>query len=218
MDNTVFIIDDDAAVRDALGLLLSLKNYKTRVFADADSFLGALRPEWRGCLIIDIRMPGMDGLTLQKELLEKGCPLPVIIMTGHGDVASARAAFRASAIDFLEKPLDEARLLQAINEGFIRQTAHTETERQHAHLNNKLKILTPREHEVMKLVIAGQHNREIAALLGISVRTVEVHKARMMTKLEAKNMPQLIRISLEAEAQPHPTSPSSAWPSSTKAS
>ncbi len=214
MDNTVFIIDDDASVRDALSLLLSLHNYRTRVFADAPSFLGALRSEWRGCLIIDIRMPGMDGLTLQNELLKQGCPLPVIIVTGHGDVASARDAFRASAIDFLEKPLDEIRLLQAIDEGFAQQTAHMETEQQRTRFAHKLKTLTPREHEVMKLVIAGRHNREIATLLGISARTVEVHKARMMAKLEAQNIPQLIRISLETEVLPSPKPPSSERPSS----
>ena len=105
MDNTVFIIDDDAAVRDALGLLLGLRGYRTTVFANAASFLGALRPDWRGCLIIDIRMPGMDGLALQRELQERDCAIPVIIITGHGDVASAREAFRAAAVDFLEKPV-----------------------------------------------------------------------------------------------------------------
>lgn len=205
MDNTLFIIDDDAAVRDALGLLLSLHGYRTRVFADAASCLGAFRTDWRGCLIIDIRMPGMDGLSLQTELQARGCSLPVIIITGHGDVASARAAFRASAIDFLEKPIDETRLLQAIEESFSLQNAHLENDRLHAQFSRKLKELTPREHEVMKQVVAGRHNREIADLLSISVRTVEVHKARMMAKLDAKNIPQLVRISLETDGTTTPS-------------
>ena len=110
MNNTVFIIDDDASVRDSLGLVLGLRGYRTTLFADADSFLRALRPDWQGCMIIDIRMPGMNGLELQRELLQRGCTLPVVIITGHGDVSTAREAFRSEAIDFLEKPLNEAKL------------------------------------------------------------------------------------------------------------
>lgn len=197
MDNTVFIVDDDASVRDSLSLLLSLRGYRTTVFADAASFLGALRPTWQGCLIIDIRMPGMNGLELQQTLQARDCQLPVVIITGHGDVTSAREAFRAAAIDFLEKPLDEARLVQAIEEAFARQASSLESRRIRERFTRRLSELTPREHEVMDLVIAGRHNREIAEMLGISVRTVEVHKARMMAKLEAENIPQLVRISLE---------------------
>lgn len=196
MDDTVFIIDDDAAVRDALGLLLGLRGYRTTLFANAPSFLGALRPDWRGCLVIDIRMPGMDGLALQRELQERGCAIPVIIITGHGDVASAREAFRAAAVDFLEKPLDEARLVRAIEEAFARQASQLDALRQRQEVARRLAELTPREREVMALVVAGRHNREIAAALGISVRTVEVHKARMMAKLGAEGIPQLVRISL----------------------
>ena len=196
MDNTVFIIDDDASVRDALGLLLGLRGYRTSVFADAASFLGALRPDWHGCLIIDIRMAGMDGLTLQRELQARGCAIPVVIITGHGDVGSAREAFRAAAVDFLEKPLDEDRLVQAIDEAYARQSADLTSQRQREGFLRRIEELTPREREVMHLVIAGRHNREIAEELGISVRTVEVHKARMMAKLEAESIPQLVRVSL----------------------
>ena len=197
MDNTVFIIDDDASVRDSLGLVLGLRGYRTALFADAASFLSALQPEWQGCMVIDIRMPGMSGLELQRALQERGCTLPAVIITGHGDVSSAREAFRSEAIDFLEKPLNEARLLQAIDEGFARQSLSVKTRQQHAQFARRLEELTPREREVMELVIAGQHNREIAEKLGISPRTVEVHKARMMAKLEADNIPQLVRICLE---------------------
>ena len=197
MDNTVYIIDDDASVRDSLGLVLGLRGYRTALFSDAASFLSALRPEWQGCMVIDIRMPGMSGLELQRVLQERGCTLPAVIVTGHGDVSSAREAFRSEAIDFLEKPLNEARLLQAIDEGFARQSLSVKTRQQHAQFARRLEELTPREREVMELVIAGQHNREIAEKLGISPRTVEVHKARMMAKLEADNIPQLVRICLE---------------------
>ena len=200
MDNTVFIVDDDASVRDSLGLLLGLRGYRTSLFADAASFLGALRGDWQGCLIVDIRMPGMNGLELQRELQGRGCALPVVIITGHGDVNSAREAFRADAIDFLEKPLDEAKLIKAIDESFRRQSVSLSTRQQQQEFSRRLDELTPREHEVMELVVAGRHNREIAAALGISPRTVEVHKARMMAKLDADNVPQLVRICLEAGA------------------
>lgn len=196
MDNTVFIIDDDASVRDALGLLLGLRGYRTSVFANAESFLSALRQDWHGCLIIDIRMRGMDGLTLQKELRQRGCTIPVIIITGHGDVASAREAFRAAAIDFLEKPLDETRLAKAIDEAYRQQAASLAGQQQHEGFIRNLAKLTPREREVMNLVIVGHHNREIAEDLGISARTVEVHKARVMAKLNVDSIPQLVRISL----------------------
>lgn len=200
MNNTVFIIDDDAAVRDALGLLLGLRGYPTTMFADAAAFLNALRADWSGCLLIDIRMPGMDGLALQRELAARGCTLPTIIITGHGDVASAREAFRAQAVDFLENPLDEVRLFAAIDEALARLRSGQEVARSRDVFRRRLKTLTPREAEVMELVVAGRHNREIAELLGISVRTVEVHKARVMSKLETASIPDLVRASLGAEA------------------
>jgi FixJ family two-component response regulator len=196
MDNTVFIVDDDASVRDALALLLGLHGYRTLVFADARSFLNTFRADWYGCLLIDIRMPEMDGLALQRELLARNCTLPVIIITGHGDVASAREAFKAQAIDFLEKPLDKTRLIQAIEEAFRTQASKRVAQQAAAEISQRLTELTPREREVMALVVAGHHNRHIAIELGISVRTVEVHKARMMTKLGADSVSQLVHISL----------------------
>jgi FixJ family two-component response regulator len=138
----------------------------------------------------------MDGLSLQRELQTRGCTIPVVIITGHGDIGTAREAFRAAAIDFLEKPLDEARLIQAINEAYGRQSATLHHQLQQNGFVRRLTELTPREREVMELVIVGRHNREIADLLGISARTVEVHKARMMAKLGATSIPQLVRISL----------------------
>lgn len=193
---TVFIVEDDLSVRDALGLLLGLQGYSVSMFADAESFLGAYRPDWAGCMLVDIRMPGMDGLALQQWLVDKGCRMPVIIMTGHGDVGSARQAFRAQAVDFLEKPIDQTRLIEAIADAYARYTAVRNESASSDELTNRLAALTPREREVMELVVAGRHNRDIADELEISVRTVEVHKARMMTKLAADGVADLVRLSL----------------------
>jgi len=197
---TVFIVDDDPSVRDALSLLLGVEDYRVAVFGDAESFLKAYKKTWRGCLLLDIRMPGMDGLTLQKHLNQLGSDLPVIVMTGHGDVASAREAFRALAVDFLEKPLDHRKLLAAIADAFARQQSQLAADLNRSAVERLLAGLTPREREVMARVVAGQHNRDIAAELGISARTVEVHKARMMDKLGVCNVADLVRLNLELRA------------------
>ncbi len=193
---TVFIVDDDASVRDALSLLLAVNDYRVATFGDAESFLAAYKKAWRGCVLLDIRMPGMDGLSLQKRLVEIGSELPVIVMTGHGDVASAREAFRALAIDFLEKPLDHKKLLAGIAEAYSRQQALAVGEMNQSQLERLFATLTPREREVMDYTVAGRHNREIAAELGISPRTVEVHKARMMDKLGVCSVADLVRLNL----------------------
>lgn len=195
---TVFIVDDDPSVRDALSLLLGIQDYRVAVFGDAESFLKAYKKEWRGCVLLDIRMPGMDGLTLQKHLAGLGSELPVIVMTGHGDVASARAAFRALAIDFLEKPIDHKKLLAGIADAFSMQQAKLVAAMSQGQVERLLCMLTPREVEVMDRVVAGLHNREIAVELGISPRTVEVHKARMMDKLGVNNVADLVRLSLQS--------------------
>lgn len=195
---TVFIVDDDPSVRDALSLLLGIQDYRVAVFGDAESFLKAYKKEWRGCVLLDIRMPGMDGLTLQKHLAGLGSELPVIVMTGHGDVASAREAFRALAIDFLEKPIDHKKLLAGIADAFSMQQAKLVAAMSQGQVERLLCMLTPREAEVMDRVVAGLHNREIAVELGISPRTVEVHKARMMDKLGVNNVADLVRLSLQS--------------------
>jgi RNA polymerase sigma factor (sigma-70 family) len=196
--NTVFIVEDDPSVRDALALLLGLNGLSVVLFADAESFLAARRPDWYGCLLVDIRMPGMDGLTLQKRLRESGSWLPVIVMTGHGDVESARQAFRSEAVDFLEKPIDHSRLLSAIEDAFARQHLRQDDAERDAAVANLLQTLTPREREVMAQVVAGRHNREIARQLAISPRTVEVHKARLLAKLQVGSIADLVRLSLHA--------------------
>jgi FixJ family two-component response regulator len=167
MDNTVFIIDDDASVRDALGLMLGLRGFRCTVFADAAGFLAAWRADWHGCLIIDIRMKGMDGLSLQRELQSRGCAIPVVIITGHGDIGTAREAFRAAAIDFLEKPLDESTADPGHQRGLRPAVGDAaQLGLQQDGFVRRLIELTPREREVMELVIAGRHNREIAKNTG----------------------------------------------------
>ncbi|TCS39338.1 LuxR family two component transcriptional regulator [Paucimonas lemoignei] len=198
-NNTVYIVDDDAAVRDALGLLLSLHGYSTAFFPNSEAFLQACDNTMRGCLLLDIRMPGMDGLALQKVLREKVPELPVIIITGHGDVDSAREAFRAHAVDFLEKPLQEDQLIKAISEAFDKYESAEKQRTAITAYAEAYATLTPREREVLELVVAGRHNREIAELLGISVRTAEVHKARIMEKMDAANSADLVRKHLQNE-------------------
>jgi len=201
---TVYIVDDDQSVRDALAIMLSVRGYRTASFPDAASFLQGYREDWRGCLLLDVRMPDMDGLTLQARLNEIGCAIPAIVITGHGDVESARTAFRSRAVDFLEKPLDHKRLIASIEEAFGRQVENNAVRAADAGLARMLATLTPREREVMDLVISGRHNREIALELGISPRTVEVHKARVMQKLGVASIPDLVRLSLRAGAETPP--------------
>ena len=193
---TIFIVEDDQSVRDALGLSLGLRGFPVVMFASAESFLESYQQEWAGCMLIDIRMPGMDGLALLNRLHEIGCRMPAIMVTGHGDIESARQAFRAHAMDFLQKPINQEKLMGAIEEAFSRQMVIRNEKNQRAEFELLLASLTPREREVMDLVVVGRHNREIATFLDISVRTVEVHKARMLTKLRAESVADLVRLSL----------------------
>lgn len=193
---TVFIVEDDPSVRDSLGLLLGLHGYTVALYASAENFLDVMQPDWRGCALLDIRMPGMNGLTLQQRMLESGCTLPVVIMTAHGDVDSARTAFRSRAVDFLEKPLDHEKMLLAVQDAFLHQVDVQESTMRANQYTRLKATLTPREKEVMELVVTGLHNRDIAELLGISARTVEVHKAHMMEKLAVASVPDLVRLSM----------------------
>jgi two-component system response regulator FixJ len=192
---TVFIVDDDASVRDSLSLLLSLQGHSTAVFASAEAFLGVLQPHWRGCVVADIRMPGMSGLAMQQALLRQGCMLPVIIITAHGDIAAAREAFKAAAVDFFEKPFDEDLLLQAIHRAL---TGLDNVEPRTGAASTRPGALSARERQVQELVVAGADNATIGVQLGISPRTVEVHKSRVMAKLGVRNLAELIRLTTRA--------------------
>ena len=195
-DLTVIIVDDDASVRDSLALVFSVRGYRTAVFSSAEDFLSAWRASWAGCLLVDIRMPGMDGLLLQERLIEMNCALPVVVITGHGDVGSARRAFKANAIDFLEKPIDHDKMIEAVEQAFNSQILMQEKKSTSDKVTHVLDHLTPREQEIMNLVVGGYHNREIAVKLGISVRTVEVHKAHVMSKFGVDSVADLVRMSI----------------------
>lgn len=195
---TVFLVDDDPAVRDSLSLFLSLKGLRIQPFASAEDFLATYRPEWPGCLVVDVRMSGMDGLRLQAHLREMAVALPVIVMTAYGDVATARTALKGGAVDFLEKPVDADLLHRAIVEALEKDRQERRASLDHAHLKNRLARLTERERQVLERVVEGRHNREIAEEFGISPRTVEVHKARLMEKCQVERLPDLIRLVLKA--------------------
>ena len=187
---TVFIVDDDPAVRDAVSLLLSLRGHATANFASAEDFLRVVEPGWQGCALVDIRMPGMTGLELQRALRERAPSLPVVIITGHGDIQAARQAFQASAVDFLEKPFDEGRLMEALAAAWARLPEEPVARGPAA----RPATLSAREREVLDLVVDGLDNHAVGERLGISPRTVEVHKSRLMAKLGARNLAELLRI------------------------
>lgn len=191
---TVFIVDDDSDVRDSLGLLLGLRGYRTALFACAEDFLAAWRPNFAGCIIADLRMPGMSGLELQKELASKGIKVPLVMLTAHGDVNSARQALREKAIDFLQKPFCEEELTAAIDTAFKQDLERLESEKIRSTVESGLASLTQREREVMFELATGASNIAIAQSLSISPRTVEVHKARVMEKLGVGNLVELTRI------------------------
>ncbi len=201
VEQTVFIVDDDVAVRDALALLLGLKGYRTAIFSSAEDFLAAYRKDWRGCLVLDIKMSGMSGLDLQSRLASQGIEMPIVIITGHGDAASARTALKSGAVDFLEKPLDDEQLVTAVGAALERDARRRAEKVVGDETSSRLARLTPRERQVMDLAAAGRHNREIGEALGISPRTVEVYKARLMEKLQARNLSELIRFALTADRE-----------------
>jgi two-component system, LuxR family, response regulator FixJ len=195
-DATVFLIDDDPAVRDSLSLVLSLKGMRTQLFASAEAFLETYRPERRGCVLTDLQMPEMNGLELQQSLRARSWTLPVVVLTAHGDVQTTRLAMKSGAFDFLEKPVDHEVLLDvlknAIREDALRNDAHSAEDA----VRSRLARLTPREREVLNFLVEGLSQREIAARLEISPRTVEVYKARMMEKLQCRSLAELIRTAL----------------------
>lgn len=192
---TVYLVEDDASVRDSLALMLGLDGYRTVFFADAEAFLAAWREDWAGCVIADLKLPGKSGIELQAEMLRHGGRLPFIIITAHGDVPAARAAFRADAVDFLEKPFDHDLLRVAIQSAFSKEDRRL----RRAAAADRLALLTAREREVLEHAAKGLHAKEIGRELGISARTVEVHKTRLMTKLGVRNVAELVRIALAGE-------------------
>ena len=193
-ESQVFIVEDDPAVNDSLVQLLRMQGYRTASFDSAEAFIAASRPEWTGCAILDIRLPGLNGLELQASLAERGIHLPVIIITGHGDTQNSRTAFKAGAVDFLEKPIDPDALMEAVSTSMNAGEQRQRREAAQAELAGRLARLTAREHEVLDLILAGKHSREVAETLAISPRTVEVYKSRLMEKLQVTRTNDLLRL------------------------
>jgi two-component system response regulator FixJ len=194
---TIFIVDDDAAVRDALKLLLRSVGQAVETYASAQEFLDAYSEDRPGCLVLDIRMPGMSGLELQQKLNEKHSILPIIFITGHGDVPMAVEAMQAGAVDFIQKPFRDQDLIDRINQALEKDSSNRAALGERNDIRRRLDTLTPREREVLDLVVHGKANKVIAGDLKLSQRTVEIHRARVMEKMQASSLAHLVRMVLE---------------------
>ena len=198
--STVFIVDDDPAIRDSLTLLLELEGMAVETFVDAENFLAACQGDWRGCLVSDVRMPGMSGVELQAELARRGIVLPMIFLTGYGDIPMSVKAMKAGAVDFLTKPVTGTTLLASVRAALEEEQKRLVRIASSEAASTRLAGLTERERRVMELAIAGFANKEIARELDISHRTVEIHKARVMHKTGAASLLELARLA-EASSQ-----------------
>jgi FixJ family two-component response regulator len=191
---TVHIVDDEAAVADSVALLLRSVDLDARIYPDARSFLDAYQSNMRGCLVLDVRMPRMSGLELQQELSHRRCTLPVIFITGHGDVPMAVEAMRAGAVDFLQKPFNDNELIRRVQQALDQDARQCEFLRKRDELQKLWDALTPREREIAERLSNGQANKVVAMDLGISERTVELHRAHIMQKLEVRSLAQLVQL------------------------
>lgn len=192
----IHVIDDDPGVRRSLALWLGFRDHVTREYDSAEAFLGSVDARSQGCAIIDVHLGGMSGLELQARMAEAGVALPALFLTGHGDVPTVRAALKAGAFDFLEKPVENDRLVELVEAALRSDERRWEALQQSERVQERLERLTPREREVMERVVAGRHNREIAVEMGISARTVEVYKARLMDKLDVRRVADLVRFAM----------------------
>jgi two-component system response regulator FixJ len=195
-DSIVWVVDDDEAVCDSLVLLFKTVGIQTHTFPDGKSFLEKYDDRQPGCIVVDLRMPGMSGLELQEALHQRQSTLPIIFITGHGTVDSAVHAMRAGAIDFLQKPFDDQELLDTIQRAIRLDKEARQSLVDHDKQVERHETLTSREREVMALVVEGHANKVIAIDLGVSERTVEIHRSRVMKKMEANSLPHLVRIAL----------------------
>src|SRR5579864_4493480 len=196
----VFIVDDDEAVRNSLRLLLKSVGLPTTALASAQEFLATYHPDQPGCLVLDVRMPGMSGLELQQQLNLRGAVIPVIFITGHGDIPMAVEAMQQGAFDFLQKPFRDQDLIDRIQRALERDARNRAALAQHRRIRERFESLTPREREVLALMTRGKPNKIMAAELGVSQRTVEIHRGRVMEKSGAASLAQLIRMVLDLEA------------------
>ena len=199
---TILVVDDDAAVRKSLRWLIESAGMKVETYGSADEFLADFHPDRAGCLLLDVRMPGIDGLALQQQLWERRIGLPVIIITGHADVPMAIQAMKNGAVDFIEKPFDDEALLRSIRSALQRGTENQIQKAQRNEVLSRLRLLTPREGQVLDLVVKGYSNKQIASKLGVVPKTVEVHRASVMRKMQADTLADLVRMWLLATESP----------------
>jgi two-component system, LuxR family, response regulator FixJ len=197
----IHLVDDDAAVRRSVGFMLKTSGHQVHAYESGLELLKNASKLDDGCILLDIRMPGMDGLEVQHELREKGVGLPVIIMTGHGDVGLAVKAMKAGAVDFIEKPFEKATLISSIEEGFRRLSRREAMGDRKKDADVRLEALTPRERDVLNGLAEGLPNKTIAYDLGISPRTVEIHRANLMAKLEVRSLSEALRIAFAAQGE-----------------
>ena len=199
---TVFIIDDDASIRKSLSRLLRSAGHTTETFASAEEFLGREHFNGIGCLLLDVKMPGLSGMDLQEELGQADCSMPIIFITGHGNIPMGVQAMKRGAVDFLTKPFDDEELLQAVKKA-IEKDREAKTERAEVHdLRRRINKLTPREHEIFRYVITGMLNKQIALKLNIAEKTVKVHRGRIMEKLCVDSVADLVRLAEKAGITP----------------
>jgi RNA polymerase sigma factor (sigma-70 family) len=197
---TVFVVDDDQAMRNSLKWLIESVGVQVESFSSADDFLGQYQAGRSGCLVLDVRMPGMSGLDLQDYLVDNNIRIPVVIITGHGDVPMAVRAMKSGAIDFIEKPFNDEVLLDAIRRAIAFEEQQRSHQSEHRQVKKRLASLTPREREVMDMVTEGKSNKEIANTLGVSAKTIEAHRARVMEKMQAGSLAELVRMALAVAA------------------
>ena len=198
---TVFVVDDDAAVRDSLRMLLKSVGLPVEVFESGQEFLDADRDDRPGCLVLDIRMPGMSGLELHETLSRDGIAIPLLFITGHGDVPMAVEAMQAGAVDFIQKPFRDQDLIDRINRALEKDREMRGELRERDEIRRRMSQLTPREREVLELVTQGKANKVIAGDLNVSQRTVEIHRARVMEKMGANSLAHLVRMVIEAHRE-----------------
>ena len=201
-DPIVFVVDDDARMRDALASLIASKGLRVAVFGSASEFLNSEKPDNPGCLVLDLQLPGINGLELQRELASTAAP-PIVFISGHGDVPSSVKAMKAGAVEFLSKPFDEQELLQAINGAIALDRAVRERRSALAELRKHHDRLTPREREVLPYVLAGYANKVTAVELGASEITIAVHRGHIMRKMEARSLAELVRMADTLGVRPH---------------